>query len=35
MHNPIIVALDVPSAAEARALVERIGNRVSFYKVCL
>jgi orotidine-5'-phosphate decarboxylase len=35
MHNPIIVALDVPSAAEARALVERIGNRVSFYKIGL
>ena len=33
--NPIIVALDVPSAAEARALVERIGPRVNFYKVGL
>jgi orotidine-5'-phosphate decarboxylase len=32
-HNPIIVALDVESAAEALALVERIGDRVSFYKV--
>jgi orotidine-5'-phosphate decarboxylase len=34
-HNPIIVALDVSSAAEARALVERIGSRVNFYKVGL
>ena len=33
MHNPIIVALDVESAAEARALVTRIGSRVNFYKV--
>src|SRR5579863_7630539 len=31
--NPIIVALDVESAAEARALVTRIGSAVSFYKV--
>jgi orotidine-5'-phosphate decarboxylase len=31
--NPIIVALDVESAAEARALVARIGPRVNFYKV--
>ena len=31
--NPIIVALDVESAAEARALVARIGGSVSFYKV--
>jgi len=35
MHNPIIVALDVESAAAARALVERIGSRVDFYKVGL
>ena len=28
MHNPIIVALDVESAAEARAMVARIGPRV-------
>jgi orotidine-5'-phosphate decarboxylase len=31
----LIVALDVPSAAEARALVERIGDAASFYKVGL
>jgi orotidine-5'-phosphate decarboxylase len=31
--NPIIVALDVESAAEARALVRRLGPRVDFYKV--
>jgi len=35
MHNPIIVALDVESAAEARAMVARIGPRVGFYKVGL
>jgi orotidine-5'-phosphate decarboxylase len=35
IHNPIIVALDVESAAEARALVARIGPRVNFYKVGL
>ncbi len=35
MHNPIIVALDVESAAAARAMVARIGPRVSFYKVGL
>jgi orotidine-5'-phosphate decarboxylase len=35
MHNPIIVALDVESAEAARALVARIGPRVSFYKVGL
>ena len=34
-HNPIIIALDVESAAEARALVQRIGSRASFYKVGL
>jgi orotidine-5'-phosphate decarboxylase len=32
-QNPIIVALDVESAAQARALVERIGDPVGFYKV--
>jgi orotidine-5'-phosphate decarboxylase len=32
-HNPIIVALDVESAAEGRALVARLGNQVNFYKV--
>ena len=35
MHNPIIVALDVESAADARALINRIGPRVNFYKVGL
>jgi orotidine-5'-phosphate decarboxylase len=35
MVNPIIVALDVSTAAEARSLVERIGPRVNFYKVGL
>ncbi|HEV2445440.1 MAG TPA: orotidine-5'-phosphate decarboxylase [Candidatus Sulfopaludibacter sp.] len=32
-ENPIIVALDVDSADEARALVARLGSRVNFYKV--
>ena len=31
----LIVALDVPSAAEARALVERLGDAVRFYKIGL
>lgn len=31
--NPIIVALDVESAAEARAVVERLGAAAGFYKV--
>jgi orotidine-5'-phosphate decarboxylase len=31
--NPIIVALDVDSAEEARALVARLGASVNFYKV--
>jgi orotidine-5'-phosphate decarboxylase len=31
--NPIIVALDVESAAEARMLVARLGGSVDFYKV--
>src|SRR6266478_5735081 len=31
--NPIIVALDVESAEEARALVRRLGAQVDFYKV--
>jgi orotidine-5'-phosphate decarboxylase len=31
----LIVALDVPSAKEARALVERLGDSVRFYKVGL
>src|SRR5438552_3149723 len=34
-HNPIIVALDVESAAEARTLVTRIGPQVNLYKVGL
>jgi orotidine-5'-phosphate decarboxylase len=34
-HNPIIVALDVESAAEARKIVARIGGQASFYKVGL
>lgn len=32
-HNPIIVALDVESAEEARSLVCRLGARIDFYKV--
>jgi orotidine-5'-phosphate decarboxylase len=32
-HNPIIVALDVETAGEARELVTRVGSRVNFYKV--
>jgi orotidine-5'-phosphate decarboxylase len=31
----LIVPLDVPTVAEARALVERLGDAVSFYKVGL
>jgi orotidine-5'-phosphate decarboxylase len=31
----LIVPLDVPAAADARALVERLGDAVSFYKVGL
>jgi orotidine-5'-phosphate decarboxylase len=31
--NPIIVALDVESAEEARTLVSRLGTSVNFYKV--
>lgn len=34
-HDRLIVALDVPSAAEAKALVERIGPGAGFYKVGL
>jgi len=34
-HDRLIVALDVPTAAEAKALVERIGPGASFYKVGL
>ena len=32
-HNPIIIALDVESAEEARALVRRLGPHAGFYKV--
>ena len=32
-QNRIIVALDVDSAAEARGLVARLGERIGFYKV--
>src|SRR5262245_6290967 len=35
MLNPIIIALDVESGSEARALIQRIGPRVNFYKVGL
>lgn len=34
-HNPIIVALDVDNAAEARALVKTLSPRVNFFKVGL
>lgn len=34
-HNPIIIALDVETAAEARSLVQRIGTHADFYKVGL
>ena len=34
-RNPIIVALDVDSAQEARSLVARLGRHVNFYKVGL
>jgi orotidine-5'-phosphate decarboxylase len=33
--NPAIIALDVPSAAEARTLVDALGDEGSFYKVGL
>jgi orotidine-5'-phosphate decarboxylase len=33
--NPIIIALDVPSAAEARKLVASLGDSAGFYKVGL
>jgi orotidine-5'-phosphate decarboxylase len=35
IHSPIIIALDVPSAAEARALVASLGDSADFYKVGL
>lgn len=34
-YNPIIIALDVESADQARVLVSRIGDAVDFYKVGL
>ncbi len=34
-YNPIIVALDVPDAAEALRLVDRLSTTVDFYKVGL
>ena len=34
-HERLIAALDVPTAAEARALVERLGDAVTFYKIGL
>jgi orotidine-5'-phosphate decarboxylase len=33
MTNPIIVALDVPSAQDARSIVGRLGDSVGIYKV--
>jgi orotidine-5'-phosphate decarboxylase len=33
--NPLIIALDVESAAAARAIVDSLGSSVSFYKVGL
>ncbi len=35
MKNPIIVALDVPTASEALALADRLGDSVAMYKVGL
>ncbi len=32
-HNPLILALDVETAAEARALVDQLGEHIGFYKV--
>ena len=34
-HERLIAALDVPTAAEARLLVEKLGSSVSFYKIGL
>ena len=34
-RDRLIAALDVPSAAEARQLVEKLGDSVSFYKIGL
>lgn len=35
LHERLIVALDVPTAQDARALVERLGDSVRFYKIGL
>ncbi|MBX9600673.1 MAG: orotidine-5'-phosphate decarboxylase [Bryobacteraceae bacterium] len=35
MNNPVIIALDVESAVEARVLVNALGDFASFYKVGL
>jgi orotidine-5'-phosphate decarboxylase len=35
LHERLILALDVPDFDEARALVERLGDSVSFYKIGL
>lgn len=32
-HNPLIIALDLDSAAQARMLVEKLADSVDFYKV--
>ena len=32
-HNPIIVALDLENAVEARNMVSRLGSQINFYKV--
>ena len=34
-HNPLIIALDVNNAAQARAMVNTLGDSVDFYKVGL
>jgi len=34
-HERLIAALDVPDAAQARALVEKLGDAVRFYKIGL
>jgi orotidine-5'-phosphate decarboxylase len=34
-HNPLIIALDLESAQEARKLVDRLGDSIDFYKVGL
>ena len=34
-HNPLIVALDVPTATEALSLVDRLDSAIGYYKVGL